>query len=92
MLMAYAVALLIGGLVKVTEYDNLKYLAIGYFILALIVSLIFNNGAGFGLILAVLTIKSLLVYGWIILLYKYEDTVFTYLFLLIIGTFLLGRF
>lgn len=92
MLTTYGLAILIGALVKLTDRENLKYLAISYFVCVLLLSLVFFGTKNLGAVIVVAGIKSIFVYGWTILLYKAEDTIFTYLIVLVSGVFLLGLF
>ena len=92
MFLMYPVALLIGAIVKLTEEKNFKYLAVAYFVLSLIIYVIFAGTQNLGTAIAFLIIKSGLVYVWILLLHRFDNTIFTYLLLLVLGTYLLNIF
>jgi len=92
MLIAYAIGLLVGGLAKITPREHLKYLAISYFVLMFLLNLVFTGGANLGVLVLILVVKSFFVYGWAILLQRFEDTIFTYLLLLLVGAIALNLF
>ncbi len=92
MLFNYAIALLIGGLIKLVDEKNIKYLPLVYFVLALLINLVFSEDPDLGSLVIAIAIKSVLVYAWVILLHKFEETIFAYLILLVAGAYLLNLF
>ena len=83
--------LFMGGIMRTIHSEkNVRYLSFCYFILIILLGLFYNGGGKIVPIVIHSVIVSFLIYLWGLLLLRFEDTIFTWLFFLLLGAFLIS--
>ncbi len=80
-----------GGLMKTIHNEKgVRYLSFCYLILIFLLNLFYTSGSNILPIAIYSLIISVLIYLWGLLLLRFEDTIFVWIFILILGAFLIS--
>ncbi|MEI7603779.1 MAG: hypothetical protein WCJ19_02050 [bacterium] len=88
------ILLFVASIVKFLEEEKILWLTLGISVLVLLLRL-FEINFDMKLLPVILiftVIKGAIIYFWLKLLYSFQDTIFTFIFILIIGSFAINIF